>query len=168
MAIVAPGDLTQAEIGDLLVHRGLITAEQRDWALDAHDRTGSPVSVIVIASGLVRRQQLYIVLGDIWHAPYIDLVADPPDPDVLAGLDPGQLVRDGWIPVRVLPDGTVLAAAPHAPTADLLSSIERTTGRSVTYAVTTDWDIRYALQRAVVDDHHPRSPWFPADQAEGM
>ncbi|MGO9077740.1 MAG: DUF2949 domain-containing protein, partial [Streptosporangiaceae bacterium] len=68
--------LSHDQVGSLLVDRGLITRQQLDWALGAQQRTGSPLSVILITAGLVRRQQLYQVLGEIWHAPYIDLVAE--------------------------------------------------------------------------------------------
>ncbi|MGO9160090.1 MAG: glycosyltransferase family 2 protein [Streptosporangiaceae bacterium] len=143
--------LSHDQVGSLLVDRGLITRQQLDWALGAQQRTGSPLSVILITAGLVRRQQLYQVLGEIWHAPYIDLVAEPPDRRLLAGLNPDFLVRAGWLPVRSLADGRVLVAGPHPPAPGLLESIEETLGAPVAYKVTTDWDIRYALQHSLRD-----------------
>jgi glycosyltransferase XagB len=141
--------LSQAELADHLVARGLLSEDQRDWALRAHERTGSPLSVILVAAGLVHRLQLYRVLGDLWGAPYIDLTKEQPDRALLAGLDPDRLVREGWVPVRRLADGHVLVAGPHAPDPELLAAIGRTLGAPVTYRITTDWDTRYALQHCL-------------------
>jgi Type II secretion system (T2SS), protein E, N-terminal domain len=110
-----PADLTRAELAGLLVSQGLISDEERDWALAVQERTGSPLSVVLITAGLVQRQRLYQALAGIWGTGFIDLAAHPPDPELLAGLDPDRLVRHGWVPVRTEPDGTVLVAGPHPP-----------------------------------------------------
>ena len=151
MTTATQRDLTDAKIGDILVERDILTSSERDWALAAQSRTGSPLCVILISAGLVHRLDLHKVLGDIWDAPYIDLVAEPLDGELLAGLDPDMLIKERWVPVRALPDGQTLVAGPLAPTPEVIASLERAVGGPVRYHITTDWDIRYALQRALRD-----------------
>jgi glycosyltransferase XagB len=143
----ARGSLSQSEIGDVLVERGLITGEQRDWALGVHAQTGSPLETILVASGLVNRKYLYWFLGELWGAPYMDLTRTRLDPALLDGLEPERLVREGWVPVCRVGD-MVLAAGPHPPTEEWVRSLEATLGSPVDYAMTTDWDVRWALQHA--------------------
>jgi MshEN domain len=142
-------------VGDILVERGILTAGQYAWARDVQQRTGSPLETILVASGLVHRQYLYWLLGELWHASYLDLTHRPLDRALLAGLEPDRLVAEGWVPVRRLADGRVLAAGSRPPGPALLASIERALGAPVDYALTTDWDLRYALQRSLRDEDLP-------------
>jgi glycosyltransferase XagB len=145
-------ELSAAELGGILFERGMLSTVNLDWALEVQARSGSPLSVILIDTGLVHRQDLYQVLGEIWHAPYIDMVAEPPDPGLLDGLDPDRLAREGWVPVRHLTDGSVLIAGPYAPQPAFLAGVAQLLGRPVTYRVTTDWDTRYALLHSLREE----------------
>ena len=139
-------ELTAEQLGEALVANGMITAEQLEWALRAREQSGTRLVVILISSGLVKRLDVFQVLAELSHVPFIDLVETPPDPAVLTGLDEQQLIREGWIPVRELEDGRLLVAVASAPRPALVASIERTMGRPAVLNVTTDWDILRALQ----------------------
>ncbi|MDO9379693.1 MAG: glycosyltransferase [Nocardioidaceae bacterium] len=149
--------LHQPTIGDALVARRLITASQRDWALDLSRVHGARIGAVLVASGLVRRVDLFRVLADTWGYTLIDLLEDEPDPDLLRGLDPRTLADEGWVPVRRV--GTrsaegpsVLVATSDRPTPALRASIEATLGSRVQFQVTTDWDVRQALHVGFKDD----------------
>jgi cellulose synthase/poly-beta-1,6-N-acetylglucosamine synthase-like glycosyltransferase len=144
--------LTPEEIGKALVANGMLTAEQRDWAMRAREQAGTSLSVILVSSGLVRRQDLFRVLAEMSNVPFIDLVETPPDPGVLTGLDASQLVREGWAPVRELDDGRVLVAIARLPRSAFVASIERTLGRPAVLNFTTDWDILRALQTGLREE----------------
>jgi glycosyltransferase XagB len=137
------------DVADLMVAKGMITAAQRDWAMAARARSGSSLSAILISSGLLGRHDLYEVIAEATGIPFCDLSQEPPDPKLLAQQDPARLTRDGWIPVRELPDGSVLVAGDHAPEPAVLASVRQALGRPVTYHLTTDWDLRAALQRSL-------------------
>jgi glycosyltransferase XagB len=143
---VVTTEMTPEQLGAVLVAKELITPEQRDWALRARERAGTTLGVILISSGLVRRLDLFLLLAEHSNLPFIDLVAAPPEPAVLAGLDERQLISEGWIPVRELDDGRVLVAIAHPPGPALVASIGRTLGRPTVLNVTTDWDILRAVQ----------------------
>ena len=140
-----------ARLAEVLVDKEIITPAQLDWAMAAHERAGCTLSVILISSGMVPRQELYQVLAEMTGLPFTDLTSEPVDQRLLAGLDPQRLIREGWVPVRSLPDGSVLVAIAHIPRDTLPASIEQALGAPVTFRITTDWDIRYALQHALRD-----------------
>ncbi len=143
MALVTE-DVTSERLAALLVSKGMITLDERDWAMNAHERTGSTLSNILITSGLVPRLDQYQALAELAGVPFIDLSDERIDENLVSGLDPEQLTREGWVPVRELPDGTVLVAGQQMPRPELLDSVGAALGREITYQVTTDWDIRRA------------------------
>src|SRR4029077_10740771 len=91
-------DLTVEQVGAALVANGMINAEQLDWAVRVQAETGTRLSVTLISAGLVKRIDLYRVIAEVSHVPFIDLVKTPPEPGMLTGLDAGQLIREGWVP----------------------------------------------------------------------
>lgn len=131
-------------IGERLVAAGLITAEQRDWAVEVATRNGARVGAVLVAAGLVRRTDLYRLLARTWEHPYIDLADARTDRSLLDGLDPQTLRAQGWFPVR-REDGAVLVATSERPTDEVRGRIGAVLGTGVTLAVTTDWDILQAL-----------------------
>jgi cellulose synthase/poly-beta-1,6-N-acetylglucosamine synthase-like glycosyltransferase len=139
-------------LGDLLVDRGLLTGEDLEWALDVQRRTGSRLGAILIASGLVRRIDLYRTLAQAWGHDFIDVAAADIDPDVVTGLDPRELTDQGWIPVRHDPDGVLVVATTEEPTAVRRRQIETRLRTPVRLAITTDWDIAHALRRVFRED----------------
>lgn len=141
----------ELDVTESLVQRGMLTAEQRDWARDVNERTGSSVESILIAAGMVNRKYLSWLLGELWKAPYVDLTAERLDMSLLAGLDPDYLVQEGWVPVCRLDADTVLVAGQRPPSAELLADIGGKIGHRVDYAMTTDWDLQYALQHCFRD-----------------
>ena len=141
-------------MADLLVERGLLNQEQRAWALDVHERTASPLQSILVASGLIKRRHLYGLLAELWQTPYVDLTREDLDNTLLARLDPDWLIHEGWVPVRRIGAGekaTILVAGMHPPQQEWLAGIARRLGHQISYAVTTDWDLRYALQHSLRD-----------------
>lgn len=72
---VVPG---APRLGDLLVTRGVISADQLAIALDEQQRQPQPLGKIVVALGFVPERTLRDLLGDLWRQESIDL-----DPDLL-------------------------------------------------------------------------------------
>lgn len=153
---------TSEQFGDFLVSKGIITREQRDWGLAAARKGGTFLAVVLVSAGIVPRRQLYEMLGEFEHAPYIDLTENPPDTELLDGLSPYDLMRQGWVPVRDLGDGRILVAGTRRAWRETLEPIERALGRPVEYRITTDWDILHALHhdlRDVIADQAALGLW---------
>jgi cellulose synthase/poly-beta-1,6-N-acetylglucosamine synthase-like glycosyltransferase len=143
-------------LGEVLVARGLLTEDQLAWALDVQSRTGSRLGSILVASGIVRRLPLYTALADEWGLPFVDIGAHALDDELLARVEPSRLANEGWLPLEVDSDGTVLVATCEEPTGARQATIEATLGAPVRFAGTTDWDIQQGLRRGyrelVLDD----------------
>ncbi|MCW2539911.1 MAG: group 2 family glycosyl transferase [Frankiales bacterium] len=145
----------ELSVGELLVTRGLITDEQRRNALATQAQTGSRLGTILIASGAVHPRDLYRALADAWGAEYLDVSRSELDETILPRVDPGQLIRESWIPLFRDPDGTIAVATAERPTETLHDHIELTLGEPVRLVVSSDWSVSKAIQLgyrdAVVD-----------------
>jgi glycosyltransferase XagB len=152
MTVLAPPPVRRAEpLGSALVNRGLLTTDQLDWALSVQRATGSRLGSILIASGLVRRLDVYRVLSDSWSCPFIDLTVTPLDRRLLECLDPHRLSKELWIPVRLLGDGSVVVATAERPERRRAEHIAVALHRPVRLVATTDWDIRRAVSQYFAD-----------------
>jgi cellulose synthase/poly-beta-1,6-N-acetylglucosamine synthase-like glycosyltransferase len=146
MVVVAPRRSTEP-LGMSLVQRGLLTVDELDWALEVQRTTGSRLGAILIASGLVRRLDVYRVLSEAWGCPFVDLTVTSIDRDILHGLDPRRLAGELWMPICQLDDTSVVVATAEPPERARAEHIALTLGRPVRLAATTDWDIRHAVSR---------------------
>src|SRR5437868_21525 len=146
--------------------RGLITSDQLAWAIAAQARTGSRLGAILVAAGLVKRRALYETLAANWDVPFVDVTREPLDPGLLTLVDGQRLAREGWLPLRRLPDGTVLVASCERPTPERRWAMETTVGAGVEFAATSDWDILQGVRRGyhpTVEDQAALGLWRRAE-----
>ena len=143
-AVVPP----KLAVGDLLVNAGLLQPQQMADAVQARVRVGTRLENIVIAEGLVRRAEVYRTLAEAWDLLYLDdLSAEEFDLDLLAGLEPAELVAEGWFPVRHLSADHVLVATAEPPTEARREAIAEKVGAHVVFAAATGVDIDAAVVR---------------------
>ena len=60
-------------LGEYLVEKGWLRQEALDHALALQESSGERLGVILLALSMVRREQLYIALSDLWGFPYVRL-----------------------------------------------------------------------------------------------
>ncbi len=133
-------------LGAALVQDGLLTAQELQRALDVQARTGERLGRILIALGLVKRQQLYQVLAKIWGLPFVDLLQTSLDKKLAQLFDPQVLVRERFFPFARR-GSRLLVATAEKPNPALLERIRATLPKaSVELYVTTEWDIDYAIR----------------------
>ncbi|MDW7981421.1 MAG: glycosyltransferase [Thermomicrobium sp.] len=138
-------------LGEALVARGLLTAEELDRALDYQRRTGDRIGRILIALGLIRRQHLYRVLAELWGHPYVDLLREPLDSRLARQFDPEQLVQRRCFPVR-REGSRVFVATAEQPSDELAAFIRTVLGPVIVQPlVTSEWDIDYAIRTVFRD-----------------
>ncbi|MBM6404436.1 glycosyltransferase [Phycicoccus sp. CSK15P-2] len=143
-------DTVAGRLGEALVADGRLTQGQLAEALQARTRTGSTLASVLIATGAVRRRDVYEVLARVWGRPFIDLTTTELDRDLLRSVAFEELVARHWLPVRRLPGGDVLVATSVEPSRELLDDVESTLGGPAELHVTTEWD----LSRTVIRAHH--------------
>lgn len=139
-------------IGASLVAKGLLTEEHLEWALEVQSRTHSRLGSILVASGLVRRMDLYRMLAETWGVAFVDCSSIEPDEHLLAGLDPAMLAESLWVPVATAPDGRVVVATALEPTPARSAWIASVIGAPVEMRATSEWDIDHLLRRMFRDE----------------
>ena len=117
-------------LGDALIAQGVINAEQLDWALEAHHRTGERLGRILLSAGLVDRRTVYRTLAKAWELPFYDLHESPADQEVAELFPRELLVQEGWMPLTVL-DRALIVATCEEP------SLER--GRAILWKRPVGW-----------------------------
>jgi cellulose synthase/poly-beta-1,6-N-acetylglucosamine synthase-like glycosyltransferase len=138
-------------LGEALVERGLLSADDLERALEIQRRTGDRLGRILMTLGLVRRWHLYQVLADLWGYPVVDLLHESVDKRLARRFDPEQLVARRCMPLR-WQDGAVIVATSEPPTPELESFVQGVVGQvAVEPVVTTDWDIDHAVRRVFRD-----------------
>lgn len=127
-----------------LVNNGLVTSAQLADAQAQQSIEGGEICRHLVLSGALTRRELFTALAERWQLPLVDLLAEPPDPQ-LVDLRHTDAARDGWIPWR-REEGTTVIATSVQPTPALLESASRRLSTPVRAVITTDWDIVRAVE----------------------
>jgi len=131
-------------IGQLLLDRGAITAEQLEWA-NAR-REGGNVASVLVSAGLVTDAQVVAAAGEHLGVAFADVDAICPDASVIARLPAEAARRARAVPISG--DGTYLTVGVADPTdAELLAWVAREAGCAVTAAIAVPAAISRALDR---------------------
>jgi adsorption protein B len=134
------------KLGDLLIQRGLISAEQLDAALSWQQQVKRPLGSLLVRMGALGEAQLTETLAAQLHLPVEKLDPRRTPAEVLGALPRRLAVRYSVFPVRVLEDGRLLlATADRLKPRDLLD-IETTLGRKVALCLVTRSDLGLALR----------------------
>lgn len=133
-------------IGDLLVAQGKITEAQRDDALAAQQRTGSPVGSILVAAGVLSPRELFETLALAWQASFAADVAVPLTAGEFDRLDVDELVRDGWVPVGRDGDGVLIVVTSGRPSPLRKQIISDAVGERVMLVVGSDLRVSRLVQ----------------------
>ena len=147
------GTRPRRRMGEILVDRGLLTPAVLEERLEEHRRAGAPLGRILMAHGDVTRLQLWDALAEGWQLDSIDLIADPPDPAVIASVDSSLLLDERWVPVRIerSEDGRTVAVVAVCDEPDDRRGTDiaaRLGVDRVRFLATTDWDVEQAILAA--------------------
>lgn len=133
------------QLGEYLVAQGLLRPEDLAWALQIQERTRERLGQILVSRGLIRRLDLYRALAELWGHPFVNLLEEPPDPELVQRY-PASEMQDAWmIPLRWTDEGVEIATA-RRPDEALRAEAERRFQVPVArFRITTEWDIRQVL-----------------------
>ena len=140
-------------LGDLLVRAGVLEAERLAAALDQQAGQDQRLGRILIANRSISPEDLAAALSRQSGLGRVDLRDTPPDPELLAGIDPHLCLRIGAVPWRQI-GGTRVVAITHpdaAPEAEAACSGPGPAQR-LAFALATPDDIR----RVITDAHAAR------------
>jgi cellulose synthase/poly-beta-1,6-N-acetylglucosamine synthase-like glycosyltransferase len=160
--------VTTSRLGERLVQRGLLTADELETALEHQRRTGERLGRLLLILGFVTRIELGRALAELWGLPFVTV-----DPGAIAIGVAQRLPLDATLRFRAVPladDGTeIVVAVADAPDAELAETLRVVyPDRRFGYRVTTEWDIDRAiaaLHRRKVADAAIHGLYF-RDQSE--
>ena len=112
--VLTPG---RGRLGELLVHRGIITPAQLDEALAEQTTTAKFLGTILVAKGWASEEEVARALSEQLGLAYVDLVSHPVEPGVL-DLVPEALCRSHQaVPLFTMGDTLTVAMANPLDTA---------------------------------------------------
>ena len=111
-------------LGQLLVDRQLVSQSDVDRALEGQRSEGGMLGRHLLLAGAVQRRDMYAALAEQWGTTLVDLVEEPPQPDLLAGLDHEWALSSAWLPYRQVEGRTVIATS-TAPTPAVLDEARK-------------------------------------------
>jgi len=132
-------------LGDILVARGLITAEHLESALAAKSARGM-LGETLVARGLITNEQLGHALAEQFDVPYREIVPEAVHPQVVRLL-PEALSRQRWMAPVVVKGGTMTLAMVAPDDMGAISEAELISGYEVEPVVALRRDVMAALDR---------------------
>jgi len=96
-------------------------------------------------------------LAEGWYCRFVDLVDEPPDPDLVRSYPDEVMAREGWVPIA-RSDAVVRVATCEHPTPERRAAIEGTVRARVLFEVTTDWDVQHAISEVFAERLATRRP----------
>jgi twitching motility protein PilT len=152
----------QKQLGDVLLERGLVTAEQLSFATQQEQRTGESAWKILMERGVLTEKDLVRARAAQIGMEFIDVRAAAPSRDALMLVPQEVAQRQLILPIRV--DGEELVIAMAEPTNHLaVEEISRLTGKRVTPAAGYRPDLLEITVSAYQNDSSSEPPPGPAD-----
>lgn len=134
----------QIPLGELLVEHGVLQRDKLDAALSLQKEWGTRLGDILMAKGWVRALDFYQTLARHYELPFINLLKEPLDPDLLNEADIDLYTEYLIVPWRRQNGSLTLVMADPSPRA--MDFAYSHFGKDVEFAVTSKFDIMWELQ----------------------
>ncbi len=133
-------------LGDLLVGRRVITLPQLDEAADLAERWNVRLGDALLSRNWMDSRLYYETYAQNFDLPFVDLIAEPPDEELLLAADADLYASRLTMPWRRRDDRLLIATAEPGPQT-LLFARERW-GAGIEFVVVSKFDIIVTLQTA--------------------
>jgi general secretion pathway protein E len=138
--------LAPPKLGELLVQRGLIEAEDRDRALDLQKERGDKLGKIMVDMGLVAQRDLLRALSEQNDIPLAAMDGPPPSAPELDGLSPRFMRQAQFLPTA-LGDTWVRIAMADPLDFETIAAVRSFTGLRVEAELAAEQEILDAIDR---------------------
>lgn len=135
-------------LGELLVRRGLITAEQLNAALARQEADGGKLGSVLVRDLVLTENQIAAALAEQKGYPLVDLASYPIDPSATLMIPLGMAKRRGVIPIAVNASALTLAMADPLDV-EAIDETEIRTGLIVTPVVAAASQVSYAIDKFI-------------------
>ena len=144
-ATEAEGLFVSARLGERLAARGLLSADAIAGVLERQMRWGCRFGEVLIADGTIKPVELAETLADGLGLLFVDLIAEPPDENLIDAAHLDLYLLRLFVPWRQVGGAMVVACADPSP--ELHRLAVRLYGPNVRIAVTGKFDIIWTAQR---------------------
>lgn len=145
----------RGRLGDALIRQGVLSQTHLEQALVLQERWGSRLGDILLAKGWVGAQAFYTALARHYERPFVNLMTDAPDFDLISREDATRYLELLVIPWR-REVGRVLVAVAD-PDDEAVAFARLRFGDDVDFVITSKFDIMWMLQRNANDFFSERS-----------
>ncbi|RIE08851.1 GspE/PulE family protein, partial [Candidatus Cryosericum odellii] len=136
-------------VGSILLARGYINEQALDGALTAQHNTNEPLLKILIDQGFINDDIKAQVLAEQWHMPFVDVMAEKVEADVLALVDQERAKRYGFVAFK-REEGVVSIALSDPTNIELMDYLLATYGRETKFFVAPKNAIYGAIEKYYV------------------
>ncbi len=145
--------LEKKPLGQLLLGKGLLKAEQLQRALDEQKRSNHQklLGEILVDLKICTEEQIAETLAEVYGVPFARIHPRLADPQVVASLPKEFLEKHQVLPLFLV-QGTLTVAVPEPANVFLLEEIERMSGHAVQVVAATARDIKATLQGYLPND----------------
>lgn len=151
-------------LGEALLRRGVISAEQLERALAMQRASGERLGRVLLTIGALSRQEMHAVLAETWGVPFVDLLLAGPSPDLVRTVDPELMSRAGWVPLSRRDDEAMVATSEPPDTQDIAEICGALDVSRVRFAATTDWDIQNVIREVFSEQIAHRAAYGLSEQ----
>jgi len=131
-------------LGELLVAHGVLEEQHLQEALGIQKKWGTRLGDILLAKGWVRAFDFYQVLAHHYNLPFINLMEEPLDPDLLVESDTDLYTEYLALPWQRRNGRLTVVMADPNPQA--MEFIRQHFGEDIDFAITSKFDIMWELQ----------------------
>lgn len=163
MQPLAPSDLA---LGDLLVARRILSLPQLDEAVGLAETWHVRLGDAILSRNWADPAVYYQGLAHHYELPFVDLIAEAPDPALLVAAETDTYARKLTIPWRRR-EGRLLVATAEPGPESLLFARERW-GKATEFVVASKFDIVWAIQTAFGDALSHRAVYELAERNPEM
>jgi cellulose synthase/poly-beta-1,6-N-acetylglucosamine synthase-like glycosyltransferase len=153
-------------LGDLLVGRRAITLAQLDEAVHLAETWNVRLGDALLSRNWMDTRSYYETYARHFDLPFVDLIGEPPDPDLMDPADADIYVRRLTLPWRRR-DGRIAVATAQPGPETVLFARERW-GAAVDFVVASKFDIVVAVQTAFADSLSDSAVFELADRDPAM
>ncbi len=134
------------KLGDILVSKGVITAEQRDEALDVQKSTGEMFGEIIVDHGWATEEKILKALSEQFNMEFLRLDLTQTDWSAAQYFSPSLLLEHKCFPIR-RDDQKITVAISDPLNAWTVSALEKhSRGRKIEIVLSTKQDIETAIR----------------------
>jgi len=136
-------------VGSILLTHKHITQEALDGAIAVQQHTNEPLLKILIDQGFINDDIKAQVLAEQWHMPFVDVMAEQIEADVLALVDQERAKRYGFVAFK-REEGVVSIALSDPTNIELMDYLLATYGRETKFFVAPKNAIYGAIEKYYV------------------